>query len=250
MNNNISYEITKRYLKDELGISIDDVIVQNITDNSEMNEYSNTTQLVKDINVPNMHELMILDKELSLITKQAWTTSIHHVLTDNKLRITISGDIISMKMNEKGKVLFHLSGTEIRGNKKLSVIKYMLTFGWVNHWSDNGWNVFTILWNGREYNVGYMDDNLNACFMSRAKTPTDKEYYQQYYNQTSSGWRRPYTATLEDEVYGDAASSMGYVFSGEVEQQLQEALELIQSVSSDTMYSETLDAISAILQNH
>ncbi len=241
----IAYEITKRYLADNYDIKLDDMD-KDIT--QDINEYSNTTQLVKDIPVANKHELMLIGRELSLIGMEAFAKGLHTRSVDGKLGVYLLDDKIKLSI-DKGRITMYLRSVPISGKKRFAVLKLLLeTVGWINHYTSNGWKVFTVELNGREYNIGYLEDNPVASFMSVKKQSDSDDYYNEYYKQTSSGWRRPRSVELETGSYGDNATGLGSIFTDQVKEELDEINAYIQTVKNDPIYADEIDAIQATLE--
>ncbi len=252
MKQNITQIIVDKYLMDKYDIDLDILDDLVVRDRHSITEYNTNMQIDKiDITIEDNHQLMLIDNELSLISTKQFSLSLNARQVDNRTDIYCADDKITLAI-DSGKIAPRLKGINIKGSKKLAVLRMILdTVGWVDHYNASGWSVFLVRWNRRLYNIGYLEDNSSASFMRQQRKDTVEDYHSAYYRKRSSGWRRPLgSIEMGTEQYGDNASGLGSVFSTEVKDQLDEALELVESTLGDDEYKVELDNLREVLYNN
>jgi len=165
-------------------------------------------RVVPKMNVMNCHELMNLTDEMRLVSNRQLKDSLVFSLVDEKYRITVAGNKVKVIPNEKDIMQFELSGMALSGKKKLIVVQaIMIHSDLLGTNSSNGWDMYHIRYNNREYNVGFMTTDQNTvCFMKDyveySWKPNVDDYYKVIRSEHNKGKTQVHNSyDMNDEVY-------------------------------------------------
>jgi len=210
------------------------------------NDYSNYTELggrmVQRTPVENHHDLMVIEKELSAVDNDQFRKSLYAVQGD-RTEFYSGDDKIKLSVSSQGKVKAKLKGVEISGVKRTAVYMLILETCHVLDTNANGdWNMYVFSLNGKFYNIGFLDENINANFMSKYNEFYDninnEEYYKELFKQRTKHSTDKVATELHSDVYGDAVSGLGSIVEDQIEEDLLQALEMLRAYKDTPQFTD------------
>jgi hypothetical protein len=201
----------------------------------------------QEVDLENCHDLLSTELELSLVTDRQLAQSLAVTVNDDhKAVITASGDKVKLTIHNS-KVYPELKNIRLQGRKKLIILQTIIKHGIkLNTWTDNGWVVYQVLWNNKPYNVGYMESNPNACFMSKVHKKeqklSPKDYNKRWRQYTSKHqFTEMGNIELSHEVYGHSEASLGSIVTDSIEDELLEAYRVFERYRDTYVGKQLLD---------
>ena len=156
-------------------------------------EFSHYASYCDETYTPGMHELMDLEKELSLVPNEIFNKALTVKECDTKCKLYLHDQPITLTLDDKKKVQFTLNDINIKGKKKTQCIITIIKYSKDIHHSHSGdWEMYKFKYNGKVFTAGWMIDNHALSFM-KLNNPSADEYYNVYWE--------PYKSKLQPLTY-------------------------------------------------
>ena len=219
-------------------------------------ELINTSEIIgsdwkmdKPFMIDELHEHIVINDELGLLSPRVFEGSLSFETVSGKLMMYSSGDRIRLWCNDENRLEFMLNSIPITGNKKTIIIKKMIeTLGYIDTYYDDlsGWESFVVIYANTVYrlSIGTIDGRVLSSikeYYPRNGQPTSKEYYAEWHkkNNRDHTYKEMGNIELKSEAYGDAESGLGSIITDQVENELLEAMKVIEQYQN-TYYGKAI----------